>query len=96
MPDDGSSTPKRAGKAGRPRRSPGDRPAAAGTVAEDFRSTGESIQADARRLVAIEADKLARDPADPQIERLSDDAIDLARRLEHETRVERQLSEQLG
>jgi hypothetical protein len=94
MPDDEGGAPEQGRESVQPPAAPAgrrDRVAAA----EDLRTTGESILADAQRLAAIEIDKMALDPDDPQVDHLSDDAIDLAHRLEHETRVERQLSAEL-
>jgi hypothetical protein len=63
---------------------------------EDLRSTGDSIEADLRRLATVEADKRTLDAEDPLIDRLSEEAVRLADRIAHETRAERQLSEEIG
>ena len=63
---------------------------------EDLRATSDSIQADTRRLAAIEQEKVRLDPEDPTVDRLSDEAVALADRISRETRAERQLSKELG
>jgi hypothetical protein len=71
---------------------PSDRAAAE----QDLKATGDSIRADARRLVTLEDDKLALDAEDPEVDRLSDEAIELARRIARETVAERQLSQEIS
>jgi hypothetical protein len=63
---------------------------------QDLRATADSIGADADRLGAIEDQKQALDAADPAIDRLSEEAVALADRISRETRVERQLSKEIG
>jgi hypothetical protein len=63
---------------------------------EDLRSTGESIESDLRRLATVEADKRSLDAEDPLIDRLSEEAVQLADRIAHEARAERQLSGEIG
>jgi len=62
---------------------------------EDLRATGDSIEADVRRLSTVEADKRALDAADPTVDRLSDEAVELATRLVRKTRAERALSQEI-
>jgi hypothetical protein len=59
---------------------------------QDLRATGDSIRADVSRLAGVEADKRALDPKDPDVDRLSDVAVDLANRIARKTRAERELS----
>ena len=63
---------------------------------QDLRATADSIRAHADRLAEIEDRKGALDAADPEIDRLSDEAVALADRIGRETRVERRLSEEIG
>lgn len=78
------------GRSGPPA-TPGHRSAAE----EDLRATGDSIEADVRRLATVEADKRALDAADPTVDRLSDEAVELATRLVRKTRAERALSQEI-
>ena len=63
---------------------------------EDLRATGESIESDLQRLGAVEADKRSLDAEDPLIDRLSEEAVQLADRIAREARAERQLSGEIG
>jgi hypothetical protein len=63
---------------------------------EDLRSTGDSIRTDLRRLQEIEAEKATLPAADPKVDELSEAAVEAADRIARETRVERDLSDQLG
>ena len=63
---------------------------------QDLRATADSIRSDVGRLGAIEDAKQALDAEDPAVDRLSEEAIALADRISRQTRVERQLSEELG
>jgi hypothetical protein len=63
---------------------------------EDLRATTDSIQADLGRLATVEGDKSSRDAEDPQVDRLSDEAVELADRIGRQVRVERQLSDEIG
>jgi hypothetical protein len=71
-----------------------DRPDERGTSTEeqDFRATVDSIRVDLGRLTAVENDKRDLDPADPKVDGLSDEAVELADRIAHKTRAERELS----
>jgi hypothetical protein len=60
---------------------------------EDLRATSESIRTDGAELSQIETQKLALDPADPQVDDLSLRAVELAERIVIKTRAERQLAE---
>ncbi len=62
---------------------------------DDQRATAEAIQDDARRVQNLEADKLALDPADPQVAILSEKVEAIAVRLAHKARVERDLSDEI-
>jgi hypothetical protein len=63
---------------------------------QDLRATSDAIRADIGRLAALEDEKTALDANDPRIDAISDEAVELADRIGRETRVERQLSQQLG
>jgi hypothetical protein len=65
------------------------------TAEDDLRATGDSIRADAGRLAAVEDDKGALAVDDPQFDRLSDEAVELASRIARETRAERQPSQEI-
>ncbi len=65
-------------------------------VAQDLKATADSIRADLGRLAEIEETKATLDGADPAVDRLSDEAVDLADRISRQTRVERQLGEELA
>ena len=78
------------------RPSAGDRDAPPDATEQDLRATADSIRTDLSRLAAIEDEKSALDGDDPAVDRLSDEAVQLADRISRETRAERQLSEELG
>jgi len=63
---------------------------------EDFAATSESVQDDAERLVAIENEKQGLDPADPRVDTLSIEAELLAGRIQRESRIERELANEIG
>lgn len=65
-------------------------------AAEDLRATVDSIRTDIGRLARVEDEKRARDPADPELDRLSDEAVGLADRIRRETLLERQLTDEIG
>ena len=58
---------------------------------EDLKSTIDAIDADAQLLSAVEEAKRDLEPGDPRLLELSQDAVDLARRLERATLEERDL-----
>jgi hypothetical protein len=60
---------------------------------DDFRSTVENISQDAKELAAIEREKADLDPADPEAQRLSARAEDLAEELHRKTLVQRDLAD---
>jgi hypothetical protein len=62
---------------------------------QDLRATGDSIRADLGRLADVEADKRALDPKDPDMDRLSEVAVELADRIARKTRAERELSDHI-
>jgi hypothetical protein len=80
----------------RPGATPSGPPAARATAEQDLKATADSIRADAGRLAAIEDDKLALDADDPEVSRLSDDAVELAKRIAQQTTAERQLSQEIA
>jgi hypothetical protein len=97
MPDD--TTPPERGPADEPVDPATPRPRTTSdevAAEEDLRATGDSIESDLRRLATVEGDKRALDAEDPLIDRLSEEAVQLADRIAHETRAERQLSEEIG
>ena len=79
-----------------PGAAPSGPPAARAAAEQDLKATADSIRADAGRLATIEDDKLALDADDPQVGRLSDDAVELAERIVQQTTAERQLSQEIG
>jgi hypothetical protein len=102
MRDDRSDEPDAAEEPHDPTARPAPRPATPGSPAdqsaaqEDLKATGDSIRADVRRLSSVEEVKRHLDADDPQVDRLSDEAVDLATRIERQTKAERQLSEEIG
>lgn len=74
----------------------GDNEAPALEAEQDLKATADSIRTDLSRLAAIEDEKSTLDGEDPAVDRLSDEAVELADRISRETRAERQLSEELG
>jgi hypothetical protein len=81
------------GDAGTGRRDSG---AGRGEAIEDLRATSDSIRADVSRLATIEGEKLALDPGDPLTDRLSAEAVDLADRIQRQTKAERQIAREIG
>ena len=73
-----------------------DSPADERAAAEDLRSTGDSIRADIRSLSSVEEEKRDLEADDPEVDRLSDQAVALANRIARQARAERQLSEEIG
>jgi hypothetical protein len=63
---------------------------------QDLHATEDSIRSDLARLSALEMAKTALDPADPEVDRLSDEAVTLADGLARKTRAERELGEDLA
>jgi hypothetical protein len=74
----------------------GDNEAPAPEAEQDLKATADSIRTDLSRLAAIEDEKSSLDGEDPAVDRLSDEAVELADRISRETRAERQLSKELG
>ena len=62
---------------------------------EDLRATSDSIRGDLGRLAEIEEAKEDLDPTDPEVDRLSADAVKLADRILHEAKAERQLTNEI-
>jgi len=62
----------------------------------DLRATSDAVLNDAERLTELETRKRSLDPADPEVDRLSREIEDLARRLSHKATAERQLSDEIG
>ena len=63
---------------------------------QDLRATSDSIRADARRLEAVEAQKEGLEPEDPETDRLSSEAVELAERITHQAKAERQIVRDIG
>lgn len=59
---------------------------------DDLAATSESLEGDAERLVDIEHQKQALDPADPQVDALSIEAERLGGQIQGKSRVERELA----
>jgi len=66
------------------------------TREQDLQATTESIRSDAERLAEIEREKGEMEAADPQVDRLSSEAVKLSDGIAHKTRAERDLSEGLA
>ena len=75
---------------------PGDAELPLEHARQDLKATADSIRTDVGRLSEIEDAKQTLDAEDPAVDRLSEEAIALADRISRQTRVERQLSEELG
>ena len=63
---------------------------------QDLQATEDSIRSDLARLSALETAKAALDPADPEVDRISDEAVRLAEGLARKTRAERELGQDLA
>jgi hypothetical protein len=70
----------------------GDRPA----KEQDLQATEDSIRADLDHLSTIEARKSSLRPADPEVDRLSDEAVQLADDIGRKARAERELGQDLA
>lgn len=62
---------------------------------QDFRATADAIRTDVERLSEIEERKATLPPDSPEVDRISEEAVEVASRIQRETLAERQLSEQL-
>jgi|tagenome__1003787_1003787.scaffolds.fasta_scaffold19517394_2 hypothetical protein len=62
---------------------------------EDLRATSDSIRADVSRLASIEGEKVRLDPGDPLTDRLSAEAVDLADRIQRQTKAEREIAREI-
>ena len=60
---------------------------------EDLRATGDSIRQRLTRLLSIEGEKASLPADDPRVDELSEAAVVEADRIAEETRVERELAE---
>ena len=63
---------------------------------QDLQATEDSIRSDLARLATVEASKRALPPDDPEVDALSDEAVQLAEGIAHKTRAERELGRDLG
>jgi hypothetical protein len=77
---------------------PDDRAAGPADVAaaQDLRATADAIRTDVRRLTAVEDRKEVLDPADARVDELSDEAVEIADRIQREARAERQLVDEIS
>jgi hypothetical protein len=62
-------------------------------IRDDLAATSESLEADAREVVAIEEEKRDLEGGDPRLVDLSQQAERLARGIEDKSRIERDLSD---
>jgi len=62
---------------------------------EDLRATEESIVTDATRVVALEEEKMALDPADPKVDQLSSQIERIAGGIEDKAKAEQGLSAEI-
>lgn len=62
---------------------------------DDLRSTEESIRRDAQQVQVLEEQKASLDPADPRVERLSEQIERLATGLQGKAAAERELSREV-
>jgi hypothetical protein len=62
---------------------------------QDLKATSDSIRADAGRLAEIEDLKEALSPEDPETDRLSAEAVDLAQRIEREAKAEQEIAREM-
>ena len=62
---------------------------------DDLRATSDAIQDDVQRLVRLEERKESLPSGDPEVDELSDAAVDVADELARKTRMERELSDEL-
>ena len=70
----------------------GDRP----DKEQDLQATEDSIRSDLDRLSTIETRKSSLLPADPEVDRLSDEAVQLADDIGRKARAERELGQDLA
>ena len=98
MPDDSTDQPNGADEPTDPAVQPAtpSPPTDQDAATEDLRATGDSIRSDIQRLAGVEEVKRALDADDPEVDRLSDEAVGLANRIARQTRAERQLSDEIG
>jgi hypothetical protein len=77
---------------------PIDDPGSGGTQREreeDLKATSDAIRDDVERLLALERKKEALPSGDPEVDALSDAAVDVADDLARKTRAERHLADDL-
>ena len=75
-----------------------DRPTAddeRSALVQDLRATGDALSHDLNRLTEIEVEKDQLAPGDARLDRLSEEAVRLAQRVEHEARAERDLGREI-
>jgi hypothetical protein len=68
-------------------------PDSATDLHDDLISTSESLEADARRVVAIESQKQTMAPGDPRLVALSNEAARLGAEIEDKSRIEKRLAD---
>jgi len=62
---------------------------------QDLRSTEESIERDATRVLRLEEEKMKLDPADSRVDEISVQVERVAVSLETKSRAEREISEEI-
>jgi len=62
---------------------------------QDLQATEDSIRTDLAQLATIESSKAALKPTDPEVDALSDDAVEIADGIARKARAERELGMQL-
>ncbi len=63
---------------------------------QDLLATEDSIRSDLARLATLETTKTALAPGDPQVDVLSDEAVQIADGIARKARAERELGRDLG
>jgi hypothetical protein len=67
-----------------------------GDPKEDLRATIDSIQHDARRVEALEEEKGALDPEDPQVDEISQDVQAVIGKMQDKADAEMDLATEIG
>lgn len=65
-------------------------------LVEDFRATSDAMVADLERLKVMEDRKRRLDPEDPTVAELSQQIVELSRRVHQTSLVQRELSEEIA
>ena len=67
-----------------------------GDPKEDLRATSDSIQHDARQVEALEKEKEALDPADPQVDEISKKVQSVIGKMQDKAAAETDLATEIG